>query len=292
VAKGLVDLDVSSRRAYRSDLSDARWALIEPTLTEWRATRRGPGTAARVHDLREIVNAILYVCRTGIAWAYLPHDFPPYQTVYDYYAKWECDGTTEAIHTLLRDRVRLAEGRSTTPTAAIIDSQSVKTSCNVNESSQGIDAAKKIKGRKRHIATDVLGRLLTVIVTAASVQDSTAGQQVLRRIAVEHPNVSMAWVDGGYNNAVVDYGALLGIRVEVVKRPTTKGFQVLPRRWVVERTLGWLMQHRRLVRDYEALPQRSITMIHWAMTNIMSRVLTGESTQTWRIDPLKADIAA
>jgi transposase len=283
---------VSVRRAYPSDLSDARWALIEPTLTAWRAARRGPGVAARVHDLREIVNAILYVCRTGIAWAYLPHDFPPYQTVYDYYAKWEVDGTTEALHSLLREQVRVAKGRAATPTAAIIDSQSVKTSCNVSESSQGIDAAKKIKGRKRHIATDVLGLLLAVIVTAASVQDSTAGQQVLDHLAVEHPGVSAAWVDGGYNNAVVNHGARRGIRVEVVKRPTTKGFQVLPRRWVVERTLGWLMQHRRLARDYEALPQRSRTMVHWAMTNIMSRTLTGESTQTWRNDPPKADIVA
>lgn len=269
---------MSSRRAYRSDLSDARWALIEPTLTAWRAARRGPGTAARVHDLREIVNAILYVCRTGIAWEYLPHDFPPCKTVYDYYAKWEVDGTTEKLHDLLCQQVRIAKGRAAAPTAAIIDSQSVKTSCNVSESSQGIDAGKKIKGRKRHIATDVLGLLLVVIVTAASVQDSAAGQQVLDRIAVEHPTVSMTWVDGGYNHGVVNHGARLGVQVDVVKRPTTKGFQVLPRRWVVERTLGWLMQHRRLVRDYEALPERSRTMVHWAMTNIMSRVLTGEST--------------
>lgn len=287
----VVDQRVSVRRAYRSDLSDARWALIEPALAAWRAARTGPGTAARVHDLREIVNAILYVCRTGIAWAYLPHDFPPYQTVYDYYAKWEVDGTTEALHSLLREQVRVAKGRAATPTAAIIDSQSVKTSCNVSESSQGIDAGKKIKGRKRHVATDVLGLPLAVIVTAASVQDSTAGQQVLDHLAVEHPGVSAAWVDGGYNNAVVTHGARRGIRVEVVKRLATKGFQVLPRRWVVERTLGWLMQHRRLARDYEALPQRSRTMVHWAMTNIMSRSLTGESTQTWRNDLLKPDIA-
>jgi transposase len=264
--------------------------LIEPTLTAWRAARRGPGTAARVHDLREIVNAILYVCRTGIAWEYLPHDFPPYKTVYDYYAKWETDGTTEMLHNLLRGKVRVAAGREPEPTAAILDSQSVKTSCNVSESSQGIDANKKIKGRKRHIATDVLGLLLAVVVTAASVQDSTAGRHVLDRLAVAHPEVSLAWVDGGYNDAVVRHGAGLGVRVEVVKRTAAKGFHVLPRRWVVERTLGWLMQHRRLVRDYETLPQRSRTMVHWAMANIMSRVLTGESTQTWRNDPRKPDI--
>ncbi|MCE7002086.1 IS5 family transposase [Kibdelosporangium philippinense] len=283
---------MGSRRAYRSDLSDTRWALIEPTLTAWRAARRGPGTVMRVHDLREIVNAILYVCRTGIAWEYLPHDFPPCKTVYDYYAKWEADGTTETLHDLLRDQVRVAKGRAAAPTAAIIDSQSVKTSCNVSESSQGIDAGKKIKGRKRHIATDVLGLLLAVIVTAASVQDSAGGQQVLDHLAAAHPTVSAAWVDGGYNNTVIRHGAQRGIRVEVVKRPSAKGFHVLPRRWVVERSLGWLMQHRRLARDYEALPQRSRTMVHWAMTNIMSRTLTGESTQTWRNDPPKADILA
>ena len=246
--------------------------------------------AARKHDLREIVNAILYVCRTGIAWEYLPHDFPPYKTVYDYYVKWEADGTTETLHDLLRQRVRVAKGRAETPTAAIIDSQSVKTSCNVDESSQGIDAGKKIKGRKRHIATDVLGLLLVVIVTAASVQDSAGGQQVLDHLAASHPTVSKAWADGGYNNAVIRHGTQRGINVEVVKRPAAQGFHVLPRRWVIERSLGWLMQHRRLVRDYEALPQRSRTMVHWAMTNTMSRTLAGESTQTWRNDPPKPDI--
>lgn len=245
-----------------------------------------------MHDLREIVNAILYVCRTGIAWAYLPHDFPPYQTVYDYYAKWEADGTTETLHDLLRQQVRVAKGRAAASSAAIVDSQSVKASCNVSESSQGIDAGKKIKGRKRHVATDVLGLLLVAIVTAASVQDSAGGQQVLDHLAAAHPTVSTVWVDGGYNAAVIRHGAQQGIHVEVVKRPSTKGFHVLPRRWVVERTLGWLMQHRRLVRDYEALPQRSRTMIHWAMTNTMSRELTGETTQTWRINPSKPGIAA
>ncbi|HUK67301.1 MAG TPA: transposase [Streptosporangiaceae bacterium] len=140
---------MTSRRAYRSDLSDARWALIEPILAEWRAARAdaGLGLAEPVHDLREIVNAILYVNRTGIAWEYLPHDFPPYKTVYDYSAKWERDGTTEAIHDELRRRVRRAAGRTEQPSAALIDAQSIRTSANVAESSQGIDAAKKIKGR-------------------------------------------------------------------------------------------------------------------------------------------------
>jgi transposase len=271
------------RRAYRSDLSDARWALIAPVLDRWRARRRGLGISRPVHELREIVNAILYVARTGVAWEYLPHDFPPAKTVYDYYAKWEADGTTQQIHDLLREQVRSVRGRRSAPTAAVLDAQSVKTSCNVAESEQGIDAAKKIKGRKRHIATDTLGLLLAVIVTAASVQDSAGGRQILDVLAAEHPSVSKTWVDGGYNTSVWRHGAQLGIDVEVVPRIAAQGFHVLPRRWVVERTFGWLTQHRRLARDYEALPHRSRTMIHWVMANIMSRSLTGESTPTWRM---------
>lgn len=130
-----------SSSRVRSDLSDARWALIEPILTGWRQQRVGLGIARVRHDLREIVNAILYVNRTGIAWEYLPHDFPPFKTVYDYYAKWETDGTAEAVHDALREKVRVAAGHDPAPSAAIIDSQSVKTSGNVAESSQGFDMA-------------------------------------------------------------------------------------------------------------------------------------------------------
>ncbi|WP_215451738.1 IS5 family transposase [Streptomyces sp. ATCC 21386] len=274
---------MSSRHPYRSDVSDARWALIEPVFAAWRARRTGPGTAARVHELREIVNAILYVNRTGIPWEYLPHDFPPYKTVYDYYAKWEADGTTQQVHDLLRDKTRRAHGRIAEPTAAVIDAQSVKTSANVAETSQGIDAGKKIKGRKRHLLTDTLGLVLAVVITAANVQD-TGGKLLLNEVAANHPSVSKVWADGGYQNSVVNHGALLGIDVEVVQRPRAKGFEPLPKRWVIERTFGWLMQHRRLARDYEALPQRSRAMIHWAMANKMSRELTGESTPTWRIE--------
>jgi transposase len=279
---------MSPRRAYRSDLSDARWALIEPVLAAWRAARAeaGLGLSEPAHELREIVNAILYVNRTGIAWEYLPHDFPPYKTVYDYYAKWEKDGTTEAIHDELRRRVRKAAGRSEDPSAAIVDAQSIRTSANVAESSQGIDAGKKIKGRKRHIATDTLGLLLVLLVTAASVQDTTGGRDVVSELAARHPAVVKAWVDSGYKRSVIETGAAHGIDVEVIsKDPGQKGFAPLPKRWAVERTFGWWMLHRRLVRDYETLPERSATMIYWAMIDNMGRRLTGESTQTWRDDP-------
>jgi transposase len=263
--------------------------LIEPMLVAWRAKRVGLGIGGPRHDLREIVNAILYVNRTGIAWAYLPHDFPPYKTVYDYYAKWEADGTTEAIHDAVRGRVRTAARRAEQPSAVAVDAQSVKTSGNVAESSQGIDAGKKTKGRKRHIAVDTLGLLLVVLVTAASVHDTVGGRVVLDELAVRYPRVVKAWVDGAYQRSAVRQGATHGIAVEVVSRePGRKGFTPLPMRWAAERTFGWLMLHRRLVRDYETLPERSRTMIFWSMLDNMTRRLTGESTQTWRLDSVLA----
>jgi transposase len=273
------------RRPYRTDLSDARWALIEPMLSAWRAGRAGLGISPIQHDPREIVNAIVYVNRTGIPWEYLPHDFPPYKTVHGYFALWEKEGITEAIHNVLRGRVRKAAGRSPEPTAAILDAQTVKTSSNVPEHSQGIDAGKRIKGRKRHVATDVLGLLLVVLVTAASVQDTTGGRTVVEQVAHHHPSVTAAWVDSGYKQSVIDQGARHGIDVQVVtKDPQQRGFKPQRKRWAIERTFGWLMLHRRLVRDYETNPQRSRAMIHWAMIDNMSRRLTGESTPSWRDD--------
>jgi transposase len=273
------------RRRYRTDLSDARWALIEPVLSAWRARRVGLGIAKIQHDLREIVNAVLYVNRTGIAWEYLPHDFPPYKTVYGYFAAWEKEGVTETIHEGLRGRVRRAAGRAEEPSAALIDAQTVKTSSNVAESSQGIDAGKRIKGRKRHIATDVLGLLLIVLVTAASVQDTAAGRWMVEELAALQPAVVTAWVDSGYKQSVIDRGAQYNINVSVVtKDPHQRGFKPQRKRWAVERTFGWLMLHRRLARDYETLPARSRTMIYWAMIDNMSRRLTDESTPSWRND--------
>jgi len=277
---------VTKRPPYATDLSDARWALIEPDLSAWRADRAaaGLGLTGPVHELREIVNAILYVNRAGCAWHLLPHDFPPYKTVYGYYAAWQKDGTAEAIHHLLRAKARERAGRSPGPSTAILDAQSVKTSANAPEATQGIDAGKKIKGRKRHIATDTLGLLLAVLVTAASVQDNAGGQALIRELAAGHPAVARAWVDSGYKRAVAEEGARHGIDVQVyTKQPGLKGFHATPR-WPVERTFGWLMLHRRLARDYETLPERSITMIHWSMIDTMSRRLTGESTPTWRTD--------
>lgn len=280
----------TGRRPYPTDLSDARWALIEPTLTAWREARKGLGIAPITHHLRELVNAILYVNRTGIAWEYMPHDFPPYKTVYGYYAMWEKEGIAEIIHDLLRTKVRRQAGRDAEPTGALMDAQTVKTSHNVPESSQGNDPAKKIKGRKRHLTTDVLGLILLVMVTAANVHDTVAGRQMVEQVAAQRPRVTTVWVDASYKRTVIEAGAKHGITVEVVnKEPGQKGFKPLPKRWAIERTNGWLMMHRRLARDYETLPERSRTMIHWAMIDNMSRRLTGESTPTWRDQSTESD---
>jgi transposase len=215
------------------------------------AGARAPGGAGHRapprHDLRCILDAILYVDRTGIPWRYLPHEYPPWETVYSYFARWQKDGVFEQVSGLLRRLVRTAEGRDPEPTACVIDSQSVKTAPTVPAATQGTDAAKKIAGRKRSIITDTLGLLLVVLVTAASVQDGPAGLQLLTKAAAAHPTISKAWADSAYRNAVIEHGATLGIDVEVVRRdPATRGFAALPRRWTVERTLGWLMLHRRL----------------------------------------------
>jgi transposase len=281
---------MSERRAYPSDLSDARWELVEPVLAAWRSERRRRALAfgrPPEHELREIMNAILYVDRTGVQWRYLPHDFPPWETVYGYFAKWQKDGVFVQLNGLLRELVRQKEGRSAQPSACVIDAQSVKTSTSVPAAGQGTDAAKKIVGRKRSIVTDTLGLLLAVLVTAASVQDSDAGRSLVEHVAAEHPTVRKTWADGGYRQHLVEHAATLGIDMEIVQRtPGARGFTPLPKRWTVERTYGWLMLHRRLARDYETLPARSEAMIHLAMTDLMARRLTGENTISWR-DPAK-----
>ncbi|KOY55283.1 transposase [Streptomyces sp. XY332] len=261
-------------------------------LSAWRFERRGRaldfGRPPR-HDLREIMNAILYVDRTGCQWAYLPHDFPPHQSVYGYFARWQRDGVFAQLNGLLRELVRQQEGKSPEPTACVINAQSVKTSTSVPARSQGIDAGKRIVGRKRSIITDTLGLLLAVLVTAAGVQDSAAGQTLLNQAAADHPDLRKVWVDGGYRQHLVEHAATLGIDMEITARkPGTRGFTPIPKRWAVERTYGWLMLHRRLARDYETHPHRSEAMIHLAMTDLMARRLTGENTISWR-DPTPAD---
>lgn len=183
---------MAKRRPYPSDLSDARWELVEPVLAAWRFERRGRALdfgRPPEHDLRDIMDAILYVDRTGVQWRYLPHDFPHWNTVYGYFAKWADEGVFAQLNGLLRQLLREKEGRDGETSACVIDAQSVKTSTSVPAAGQGIDAGKKIVGRKRSIVTDTLGLLLAVLVTAASVQDSIAGTRLLDQVAADHPGI-------------------------------------------------------------------------------------------------------
>ena len=272
-------------RPYPSDVSNARWALIGPMLEQWhreRLARRVTEVKDPI-DLRSVWNAILYVNRTGIAWKYMPHDFPPPGTVYYYYAAWRDEGIFKQLNTDLTALARQQAGHKAEPTAAIIDTQSIKTSTDVPAKAQGIDANKKIVGRKRAIVTDTLGLLLAVIVFAASITDNNAGIAAINQAKADHPTIVKTWVDTGFKNKFVEHAATLGIDAEVVHRnEQVRGFCVVPRRWVVERTIGWLMFHRRLARDYEALDESSEAMIQIAMIDNVSKRITDEATPTWR----------
>lgn len=262
------------RQAYQSDLKDQEWEWLKQFLPSPSLE----GTRGRPQEwpLREIVNATLYLLRTGCQWRMLPHDLPPWQTVYYHHRKWRLNSIWEKINGLLRERVRQQAGREPTPSAAIVDAQSVKTT--LVKGKRGFDAGKKVNGRKRHIIVDTMGLLLMVLVTAASVQDKSGGKLLLTRLhqRLPLPRLQLIWADGGYRGQpFVDWvKATFGWVWQVVKRNTdVKGFHVLPRRWVVERTFGWLNNYRRLSKDYEELPDTSETFIYIAMSHIMLRRL-------------------
>lgn len=274
------------RAPYPSDLSDEAWELIRPVTTAWKGRHPSVSGHEGAYGMREIVNAILYQARTGCQWRYLPHDLPPKSAVYYYFGKWRDDGTAETVHDLLRWQVREGRRRSEDPTAVVLDTQTVRASVNAPKETTGLDPGKKSPGRKRGIATDVLGLVIAVVVAAASVHDNTIGIALLDKVAVAAPTVTKVWTDAGFKNAVVEHGIRLGIDVEVVHRePGQRGFTPEPKRWVVEQTLGTLMLHRRLTRDFEAKLATSATWIHWSMTALMLRRLTRTSTPTWRDPP-------
>jgi len=222
--------------------------------------------------MRDIVDAIRYLTHNGPVWRALPADFPLVGTVYWWADKWQADGSAERMHDDLRDRLRAAAGRTSAPTTAIIDSQSFKGSEMIGRARRGYDAGKKINGTKRHLAVDVVGLLLTVLVTAASVQDRDAAKPLLWNLRRAFPSVSLAWADGGYAGKLVTWAKTrLRLTLEIVKRPDDlHTFKVLPRRWVVERTLSWITRHRRTVRDYERLAAHDETYIYWAMIIVMT----------------------
>lgn len=262
-------------RRYPSDMTDAQWDLIEPLLPTpgWLA---GRGGRRAKHCRREILDAIFYVVDNGIKWRALPADFPPWSTVYNHFTAWEHQGATQDVLDALRDRARLTEGRRAAPSAGIIDSASVKAAETVAASSRGFDAGKKINGRKRHIAVDTVGFLICVLVTGADVQDRTAARHLLARLKYHCPSVRHLWADSGYTGTLIDWArSLFGVTIDIVAKLAGQvGFVVLHRRWVVERSLAWINQHRRCVRDYERLPEHHEAIVRWAMIHTASKRLT------------------
>ncbi|MGW3269831.1 IS5 family transposase [Streptomyces sp. NPDC001056] len=277
---------MGERKPYQSDLTDEQWALIEPVLTAWKNRHRSVSGHQGRYSMREIVNSILYQSRTGCQWALLPNDLPPKSATYYYFAAWRDDGTDQQIHELLRCQVRERNRRLEDPTLVILDTQSVRAATGVPAATTGKDAAKRVSGRKRGLAVDVLGLVIAVTVLAASVHDNAAGITLLDQVAVAAGgSVSKALVDQGFKNQVVTHGAALGIDVEIVQRnPEEQGFVPQPKRWRVEQTFGILILHRRLVRDYEHRPASSASRVYWAMTHVIARRLTDTNTLTWR-DP-------
>ena len=254
---------------YNTDLTEAQWVYLKPMLP--KASKRGRPPA----DRRRIIDAVLYVVKGGIQWRLLPSSFPPWQTVYHVFRKWALDHTWESINACLRIFVRKAHGKRSRATAAILDSQSVKSDS--HGGAVGYDAGKHIKGRKRHLLVDTLGLVLGVILTPASTTDRAGAQTLLERMLGWFTWLRLLWVDGGYSGETFAQW-VKAIRptldVEVVKRSDNlRGFRVLPRRWIVERTFGWLMRHRRLVRDYETSEQSAEAWIYIAMVRIQLRRL-------------------
>jgi putative transposase len=255
--------------SYPSDLTDSQWSVLEPLLP--RTSKRGrPPTAPR-----HIFNGILYVLRGGIQWRFLPSDYGPWQTVYGKFRRWKKAGLWKALNDQLRLQVRKASGKRARPTACILDSQTVRSADHGGE--VGYDAAKKTKGRKRHLLVDTLGLLLGVWITPASTPERAGAQGLLARVLVAYAGLRKRWVDGGYTGP--EFAAWVRtlrpkLEVEVVRRSDDlSGFKVLPRRWVVERTFGWLMKQRRLVRDYEQTESSAAAMVQIAMIHIMLRRL-------------------
>lgn len=272
---------VTTCSAYpSSSITDAQWRILEPLLPA-PGNKGGHGGRPEKHDRRRILDAIFYLVRGGIAWRQLPREFPPFQTVYGFFRRWAKAGLWLRIHDALRDLVRLHGGRDPLPTAAVIDSASVRGAESVPRSTRGYDAGKRVNGRKRHIAVDTGGLLLAVVVTMAGIQDRDGGLRLLSLLRERFSTVTHVWADGGYAGRLVTFARkVLALTVEVVKRTDDlAGFKVLPRRWVVERTFAWISKHRRCVRDYEALPEHHEAMVYLAMIMTMSRRLA--ATGDW-----------
>jgi transposase len=259
---------------YPTDMSDAEWAVLRAAMPvmPWLEGRGGRPDG---YCHRQMIDAVRYLVDGGVKWRALPKDFPPWDRVYAFAKRWRVKGLLAELHDRLRAMVREHMGRDRQPTAGIIDAQSLRAASNIPKSTTGYDGGKKVAGRKRHIIVDTLGLLLEVMVTPADVQDREAAFALLLTLRERFRKISLVWADGGYTGDLIGWALRrLKLTVEVVKRTDdTTGFVVLPRRWVVERTLAWLMRSRRLVRDYETLPATHEAMVQWSMTTLMTRRL-------------------
>lgn len=246
---------------YPTNLTENQWQVITKILPDERKRR---------HSLRDIFDGIFYLLKTGCQWRMIPTHFPPWNTIYYYYRQWKNNGVIEEIHEALRNIIRRKHGREESPSAACMDSRSVKTTRSGGEC-RGVDGGKKVKGRKHHIVTDTLGLLLVVVVHAAHVHDSKAAQDVIARLKGRFNRLSIIFADGGYRGELIqEVKRLFGWLIHIVLRSDhSNNFQVLPKRWIVERTFSWFESYRRLSKDYEFLTETSETMIQLAMIRLM-----------------------
>ena len=257
-----------NNQTYPTDLTDRQWECIKKHIPSAK-----PGGRPRTLDMRQVVNAILYILVGGCQWRMLPRTYPKWKSAYDYFRRWRDDGTWQRIHDTLRAELRRSTGRHKHATAGCLDSQSVKAS--QGPGIRGYDSGKCVKGRKRHLLVDTLGLVMAVVVTAASVSDPAGAKLVFKRLGGTGKKLRRVWVDGTYRGKLMEWVIehCWFVLEPVLRSDDMKGFVVLPRRWVVERTFAWLTQCRRLSKDYEVLPASSVAMIHIAMIRLMVRRL-------------------